>query len=700
MSFWRTFGFHSVSAIDTLLEHSDVTLEQLLDEDDLLQETKSQNKKLIDFLCQPETLQKLIRYITTKTEHEDDPKLAIKYPFLSCEVLASEVWSIYEAISNDAKLMDMLYSIFEKEPPLDIQLSAYAARVAVLLLQKKVTETVSFLKQKKDIVEHFLLHLGNPAVMDLLLKLISCEDPSTGNSGALEWLQKTNLIKSLVEKFKSNSPDTHENVAHTLVEIIKIGPNAGPLIEQLESKSCLNEFMGYMLENKNGSELSYGVHILNALVARASKDQYNEQQTQDQLPESLSIILSHLDSLLKFLESPNAKQDKETEVNNNNTTEAPKTEETTKDGKSEKPEEPNPVKPGKEEVSATTPPSTSTISSSVSAVSALNFYGKKKLKCTVGEIEPVGFCRLKLVEFFSCLSRTNIQIVDKVLSEKGVFRKCIDLFFAHPWNNFLHTSVEAMIRGALESPNEDLKTHILADCKLLDKIIANHNLNNEVCSKPKGMRLGNMGHVTSLVFVISEMSQHSPAIGKLVTDHSEWGNYSKGIMEQSVNVSNSFGFSQAEETMENDPGQFVMHQGTSFTSFGSFSLNEFSSDNGEDDPNTGMDNNDFDPNYPNQQISVFGNYKEDDSDESEESDDEEGDAVVRAKLTEGNVEDEDDEIAENLQNTDFGQSKNKKNEGEHEDDQDEHSNNQQHEQQKQQQQVVGETEMKPAEESH
>lgn len=48
MSFWKTFGFHTVSAIDTLLEGGEFTLEQLLDEEDILQETKSQNKKLID----------------------------------------------------------------------------------------------------------------------------------------------------------------------------------------------------------------------------------------------------------------------------------------------------------------------------------------------------------------------------------------------------------------------------------------------------------------------------------------------------------------------------------------------------------------------------------------------------------------------------------------------------------------------------
>ncbi len=48
MSFWKTFGFHTVSAIDTLLESDEFTLEQLLDEEEILQETKSQNKKLID----------------------------------------------------------------------------------------------------------------------------------------------------------------------------------------------------------------------------------------------------------------------------------------------------------------------------------------------------------------------------------------------------------------------------------------------------------------------------------------------------------------------------------------------------------------------------------------------------------------------------------------------------------------------------
>lgn len=52
MSFWKTFGFHTVSAVDNLLDSGEYTLEQLLDEEEILQETKSQNRKLIDLYPQ------------------------------------------------------------------------------------------------------------------------------------------------------------------------------------------------------------------------------------------------------------------------------------------------------------------------------------------------------------------------------------------------------------------------------------------------------------------------------------------------------------------------------------------------------------------------------------------------------------------------------------------------------------------------
>ena len=53
MSFWKNFGFHSASAIDSLLEEkgADLTLEELMDEPELIQECKSQNRKLIELFA-------------------------------------------------------------------------------------------------------------------------------------------------------------------------------------------------------------------------------------------------------------------------------------------------------------------------------------------------------------------------------------------------------------------------------------------------------------------------------------------------------------------------------------------------------------------------------------------------------------------------------------------------------------------------
>jgi SIT4-associating protein SAP185/190 len=65
--FWR-FGFASTSTLDTLLEKSNLTIEELLDEDDLLQECKAQNGKLVDFLSQKRIIKRLFEHVVGVAE--------------------------------------------------------------------------------------------------------------------------------------------------------------------------------------------------------------------------------------------------------------------------------------------------------------------------------------------------------------------------------------------------------------------------------------------------------------------------------------------------------------------------------------------------------------------------------------------------------------------------------------------------------
>jgi serine/threonine-protein phosphatase 6 regulatory subunit 3 len=65
------FGFHNTSSIDALLDKEDVVLEAILDEDDLLQECKSQNTRLIDYFQRVDILQRLLAYVAGQIEDED-----------------------------------------------------------------------------------------------------------------------------------------------------------------------------------------------------------------------------------------------------------------------------------------------------------------------------------------------------------------------------------------------------------------------------------------------------------------------------------------------------------------------------------------------------------------------------------------------------------------------------------------------------
>ena len=66
------FGFHNTSAIDGLLDKDDVSLEAILDEDDLLQECKSQNTRLIDYFQRVDVLKRLLGYVTGEIEGAEE----------------------------------------------------------------------------------------------------------------------------------------------------------------------------------------------------------------------------------------------------------------------------------------------------------------------------------------------------------------------------------------------------------------------------------------------------------------------------------------------------------------------------------------------------------------------------------------------------------------------------------------------------
>jgi SIT4-associating protein SAP185/190 len=211
-------GYANVSTIDTILDKADVTLEELLDESDLIQELKQHNTKLIEYLREEKILERLLEYVVAPklaasatnelepdTEEKSDSdngkgkeasssrsrdsegddedekeKKRNRYAYVSAEILSSDNWSICEALMENQPLLRKFWDFLKLPPPLDPLQASYFTKVNEALLDKKTEEMLELFKSLDGAVKNMLQHVDSPMVMDLLLKIISLEKAEGG----------------------------------------------------------------------------------------------------------------------------------------------------------------------------------------------------------------------------------------------------------------------------------------------------------------------------------------------------------------------------------------------------------------------------------------------------------------------------------------------------------------------------------------
>uniref|UniRef100_A0A2K5EAB6 Serine/threonine-protein phosphatase 6 regulatory subunit 2 n=1 Tax=Aotus nancymaae TaxID=37293 RepID=A0A2K5EAB6_AOTNA len=178
--FWK-FDLNTTSHVDKLLDKAHVTLQELMDEDDILQECKAQNQKLLDFLCRKQCMEELVSLIT------QDPPLDMEEKISDC-------------LGGDESLLSLLYDFLGHEPPLNP------------LLARPVFSARPLKKDK--FISLVLKHIGTSALMDLLLHLVCCVEPAGLQQEVLHWLNEEKVIQRLVELIHpSEDEDRQSNAA-------------------------------------------------------------------------------------------------------------------------------------------------------------------------------------------------------------------------------------------------------------------------------------------------------------------------------------------------------------------------------------------------------------------------------------------------------------------------------------------------------
>lgn len=317
--FWRFGGYANISTIDTILDKPDFTLEELLDESDLIQELKQHNSKLIEYLREDKILEKLLEYVVapklevfatpedptdeetrgknrllpfsrprassratdmTDNDEEEQEKKRNRYAIVASEVLSSDTWSIYEALTENRELVRRFWKFLERPAPLDPLQASYFTKVNESLFEKKTDDMMDLLRTIPNVVPELLKHVECPMIMDLLLKIIALDRNESGQ-GIVEWLYSKDIIPTLLSCLDPKHNWVVQTAAGDFIKaIITISANAsqneqqciGPneLTRQLVSEPCVQQLVNYMLGG--GNPLTVGVGIVIEVIRKNNSD--------------------------------------------------------------------------------------------------------------------------------------------------------------------------------------------------------------------------------------------------------------------------------------------------------------------------------------------------------------------------------------------------------------------------------------------
>uniref|UniRef100_A0A8C5A6Z4 Serine/threonine-protein phosphatase 6 regulatory subunit 2-like n=1 Tax=Gadus morhua TaxID=8049 RepID=A0A8C5A6Z4_GADMO len=269
--FWK-FDLHTTSHIDQLLDREDVTLRELMEEDDVLQECKAQNRRLLLFLSQDHCMQELVELITTEPPVELEERSRFKFPNIACELLTADVSIINDKLGGDESLLEMLYHFLEQGQPLNPLLASFFSKTIGNLIARKTEQVISFLRKKEGFIGLVLNHIDASAMMDLLLRLISCVEPAPLRQEVLVWLNEEKLIQRLIELiYTGKDEERQSNASQTLCDIIRLSRDqANQMQENVEPDpllAVLESLEGLMELYSQGYERSYTVNssILHAI---------------------------------------------------------------------------------------------------------------------------------------------------------------------------------------------------------------------------------------------------------------------------------------------------------------------------------------------------------------------------------------------------------------------------------------------------
>ncbi|CAA0834057.1 SIT4 phosphatase-associated family protein [Striga hermonthica] len=488
--FWKLTALSASSPVEAVLDKENFTLEELLDEEEIIQECKALNSRLINFLRDRSQVEQLLHYIVEDPPEDADSKRTFKFPFIACEIFTCEIDVILKTLVEEEELMDLLFSFLEPNRSHSALLAGYFSKVIVCLMLRKTISLMNYVKVHQDVFKQLVDLIGITSIMEVLVRLLGADDHLYPNSfDVMQWLADSNLLEMIVDKLNtSNPPEVHANAAETLCAITRNAPS--PVAMKLSSPSFVERVFSHALEDSpSKSALVHSLSVcislldpkrsISSSVMYSFRSQHVYEPPAHVNPDTIGAMLPKLGELLMLL---NVTSD------------------------------------------------------------------EKVLPTTYGELRPpLGQFRLKIVEFLAVLLKTGNEVAEKELVGSGTIHRVLDLFFEYPYNNALHHHVESIIYSCLESKNSAIVDHLLLECNLVGRILQSDrspdlsdeiNLPTKPASGKHAPRAGYFGHLTRIANKLVQLG--NSVVQTHLQENSEWNEWRTTVLQERIMIENVY----------------------------------------------------------------------------------------------------------------------------------------------------------------
>jgi hypothetical protein len=291
-------------------------------------------------------------------------------------------------------LFGLLFSLLDAQPPLNSVQAGYFSRVACAILGRRAIPALQLLHSRPRCLERLLVHVDNTSCCEVLLRLVGADDgPLANHPDAQAWLCASPLLGRLLDALgPESSPNAQAGAASVLCAIARTAPSE--LASSMAAPPALGRLFSQGLlcgPGAGGKGLSHALDVAMALL--------------DPRPPRVSAP-----ALAAFYDS--AKRE-------------------------------GAVEPSRMAGAA--------LPHFSSLVARLSWGGDARQQATSwGSLRPpLGFDRLKCVEFLGVMLRTGSPPVREAYCRLNVVSHCLDLLAAYPVNSMLHIAVDGQLSYCL-----------------------------------------------------------------------------------------------------------------------------------------------------------------------------------------------------------------------------------------------------------